>query len=268
MKQFVLPALLLMSTTLAYGVNPLLEEEVTVERRYNPLKSHFFVGVNFEGMKYFTPFEFPGDKKKIKPKDQDLWGGRLTFGGDIYLGAGFNTTTRLEAYYVGTLFSEVLNGGSQDADVKFAHTKKHSQVFGAEASQSIGYLFNMKTKNPIMDEWAYLTVEPFIEAGIGGARAYNRIDYKYELAGTDEAYKLRVNDDLVNAKLSAGINFTASNSFYFFIKATQNRFDISKRKTKQIVRINGSGTDVRSNPDLGDNIDVITTYAVGGGYKF
>lgn len=266
-KLFLLSALITWSS-LSLGANPILESEVIENNRYNPRKSHFFIGVNFEGMKMPTAFEFSGVKSNFKPKDQELWGGRLTFGGELYLGAGFMTTTRLEGYYMGTLFSETLNGGTQDADVKFAYTKKHSQVFGGEASQSLGYIFNMKTKNPIMEEWSYLTVEPFIEFGVGVGRAYNNINYKYELETTDELYKLKVNDDLINSKIAFGVNFTSSHGFYFFLKATQNRFDIKNQKSRQVVRINGSGTDVVTNPKFDDKIHTNMTYAIGGGYKF
>lgn len=268
MKKISLAFAFMAYSAFSFGANPILEDEITDNNRYNPRKSHFFIGANFEGMKMPTPFDFQGAKKDLKPRDQDLWGARLTFGGELYLGAGFMTTTRLEGYYMGTLFSETLNGGSQDADVKFAYTKKHSQVFGGEASQSLGYVFNMKTKNPIMEEWSYLTVEPFIEAGFGVGRAYNNVNYKYELAGTDELYKLKVNDDLTNAKLAIGINFTSSHGFYFFLKATQNRFDITNKKSRQVTRINGSGTDVVTNPKFDDKIHNNTTYAIGGGYKF
>lgn len=268
MKKISLSLALMTYSAFSFGVNPILQDEIIDNTRYNPRKSHFFIGANFEGMKMPTPFEFTGVKKELKPRDQDLWGARLTFGGELYLGAGFMTTTRLEGYYLGTLFSETLNGGKQDADVKFAYTKKHSQVFGGEASQSLGYVFNMKTKNPILEEWSYLTVEPFIEAGVGVGRAYNNINYKYELAGTDELYKLKVNDDLTNSKLAVGVNFTSSHGFYFFLKATQNRFNITNKKTRQVARINGSGTDVVTNPKFDDKIHTNTTYALGGGYKF
>lgn len=241
----------------------------TLKRReeYIPLESHWLVSYGFEGMKYPTLFEFTGAKDSFSPGEAELYGGRLGFGGEIYLGAGVFTTTKVEGYYMGTLFSEVLNGGTEDEEVKFAYTKETGQIWGFDASQSLGYMFDMKTKNPFMEEMTYLTVEPFIEAGIGIASAYNRINYSYVLAGTDEEYRLRVEDKLVNAKLGIGVNFTASSAFYFFVKVTQNRYDITDREAYKLERT-GGGPNVTSNPELDDSIDTITVYALGGGYKF
>lgn len=237
------------------------------DRFFNPRKSHWLTSFGFEGMKYPTFNDFNGVKDNFAPNEQELWGGRIGVGGELYLGLGLITTTKIEGYYMGTLFSRELNGGAKDEDVKFAFTKRTGQVYGADASQAIGFLFDMKTKNPFMDEWTYLTVEPFVEAGIGVARGYNRLSYKYDLGNTDEAYRLRVVDELANAKLAAGINFTSSSGYFLYIKATQNRYSITSRKADQVRRDNG-GSDTATKPDFGDKIDPITVYAIGGGYKF
>lgn len=237
------------------------------DERFNPLESHWVTSFGFEGMKYETVNTFSGDRKNFKPNDAEFWGGRIGLGGEIYLGAGILTTSKIEGYYVGTLFSRVLNGGAEDADVKFAYTKKTGQVYGVDASQSLGFIFDMKTKNPIMEEWTYLTVEPYIEVGIGAAKAYNRINYSYVLNPVDEQYRLRVTDELVNAKVGVGINFTSTTGYFLYIKATQNRYDITDRKAYELRR-NTGGPNVTSKPDLDDKIDAITVYAIGGGYKF
>lgn len=263
---------LLVSAPLFADVSPvetpaLVTEAPAEEKDFNPYKSHWLTTFGFEGMKYETFNDFQGVKKNFSPNEQELWGGRIGVGGEIYLGAGIMTTTKIDGYYMGTLFSRVLNGGDEDENVKFAFTKKTGQIFGAEASQALGFVFDMKTKNPFMDEWTYLTVEPYIEAGIGVAKAYNRLNYQYNLASTNEAYRLKVEDELTNAKLAVGINFTSSTGYFLYMKATQNRYDITDRKATKLQRDNG-GTDVRTKPDLGDKIDPITTYAIGGGYKF
>lgn len=237
------------------------------DERFNPLESHWITSFGFEGMKYGTMTEFSGAKKNFSPDDAELWGGRIGFGGEIYLGAGIITTSKVEGYYMGTLFSQVLNGGTEDEDVKFAYTKKTGQIYGLDASQALGFIFDMKTKNPFMEEMTYLTVEPYIEIGAGAASAYNRINYSYVLATTDEQYRLRVSDKLVNAKVGIGINFTSSSGYYLYIKATQNRYDITDRDAYKLERT-GGGPNVTSKPDLDDKIDAITVYAIGGGYKF
>jgi hypothetical protein len=245
---------------------PVMTTEVVEDHDFNPRKSHWLTTFGFETLQYPTFYEFEG-KKNFSPGKQELFGGRIGFGGEIYLGAGLMTTSKIEAFYLGTLFSRTLNGGAEDEDVKFAFTKKTGQLFGAEASQSLGFMFDMKTKNPFIDEWAYLTVEPFIEAGIGQAMALNKLNYSYNLATTDESYKLRVRDELLNAKLAFGINLTSRSGYYLTLKVTQNRFDLRKREARQLIKENGQG-EVSSVPDFGDKIDMITTYAIGGGYKF
>lgn len=247
----------------------LVSENMSVRRNFNPRASHWLTTFGFEGMKYKVPFDFDGVKRNFSPTQQEYWGGRLGLGGEVYLGGGFNTVSKVEAYYMGTLFSQTLNGGDVDTDVKFAYTKKTGQILGLDASQSIGMIFDMKTKNPIMGDWSYMTVEPYIEAGIGMAQAYNRVNYSYELATTNEDYKTVIRDNLTNARIGAGINFTASSGFFFYMKATQNRYDITMRKTDLFQRDN-SGT-ISNGPTIKDKnvkIEPITIYAIGGGYKF
>lgn len=251
---------------------PVVTTEAPKEDRvFNPRKSHWLTSFGFEGLKYEAPFNFKGDQKNFKPSSQDFWGGRFGFGGEIYLGAGFNTTTKVEAYYVGTLFSRVLNAGPNDEDEEFSYSKRSGQLYGVDVSQSLGFLFNMKTKNPFLDEWTYLTVEPYVEAGIGKAWAYNRVNYNYDTGpapGTQEGYKASVEDELLNARIGGGINFTSNTGYFLYLKATVNTFDITSRKIKEYTRPNhGTGSTVEK-ADNNAKINAITSYALGGGYKF
>lgn len=264
--------LLFLSTSIFAQETPVLTTDETKDhKKFEPYKSHWLVAFGFEGMKYEVPFDFTGERKTIEPGDQELWGGRLGLGGELYLGSGFMTTTKVEAYYVGTLFARKLNAGPDDEEEEFGSTKRTGQVLGFDISQSIGYMFNMKTKNPVMDEWAYLTVEPFIEAGIGMGWAFNRIDYEYDTGptpGVREAYKQRVRDTLLNARIGGGVNFTGNNGYFFFIKGFVNTFDISERKVETFTKPNQLGGDDESETLKDVNIDPVITYAIGGGYKF
>lgn len=248
----------------------LVTEDITIERIHNPRKSHWLSTFGFEGSKYDVPFSFSGQEKSFKPNQQELWGGRIGFGGEIYLGAGFNTVSKVEGYYMGTLFSRVLNAGPEDDDIEFAYSKRTGHIYGVDASQSIGFMFDMKTKNPFMDEWAYLTVEPYVEAGIGMARAYNRVNYSYDTGpgNVQERYKSSVNDELLNARIGAGINFTSTSGYFLFLKATVNRYDITERKTKTYTQANGTPGSSVETTDKNAKIDPVTVYAIGGGYKF
>lgn len=254
------------------STGPVLTTETPKENeRFNPRESHWLVSFGFEGLKYEVPSDFSGARESFQAKEQELWGGRIGVGGEIYLGAGFNTTTRVEGFYVGTLFTRRINAGPEDTDIDFAYTKRSGNVWGFEASQSIGFLFNFKTKNPFLDEWAFLTVEPFIEAGVGKAWAYNRLAYDYNTntpPGVNEGYRQRVEDDLVSAKFGGGVNLTSSTGYFLYLKGFVNTFDIIERKTTTYTRPDqGVGTTV-SETSKNAKIDPIVTYALGGGYKF
>lgn len=269
MNKLILLALLVTSPLFA---QVLITEEPEVEKKFNPYKSHFITYFGFEGLKYEVPFSFTGDRKSFSPHDQDLWGGRIGIGEEIYLGGGISTTTKIEGYYVGTLFSQAINSGPDEDSVEFAFTKKTGQVYGVDASQSLGFIFDMKTKNPFLQEWAYLTVEPYVEFGMGVASAYNRINYAYDTGTTptaaQESYRLRVIDQIVNTKVGGGVNFTSSDGYFFFMKATVNRFDILKRKSEGFSQPTGQPTELIDTTDKSVKMDPITVYAIGGGYKF
>lgn len=252
------------------GNSPVMTTEVPKEKRnFNPLESHWVTSYGFEGMKYDTDFNFDGEEKSFSPGEIELWGGRIGLGGEIYLGAGFLTTSKVEGYYNGTLFNRVLNAGPEDDDVEFAYSKITGQVYGIDISQSIGYIFDMKTYNPL-GEWTYLTIEPYVEVGVGRAWSYTKVNYNYNTgATTNEGYKKRSEDELVNARFGGGINFTANTGFFFYIKAHVNSFDITKRESEEYKRPDQAPTGTTTSTESTDaKIDPKTTYAIGGGYKF
>lgn len=242
------------------------------EEDFNPRKSHWLTTFGFEGLKYEVPAEFDGALKDVKSYQQELWGGRVGFGGEIYLGANINMSTRVEGFYAGTLFTKIETEnseiGSDDLEIS---RRKTGNIWGVEAIQTLGLVFDFKTKNPFMDDWAYLTIEPFVEAGVGKAWVYNKLSYEYVRSGaTDvaEEYRVRVNDELTNTRFGGGFNFTSRSGYFLYIKAFVNNYLVDKRKVKTYARPNnGSGNTTSSIPDDVE-IDPVTTYAIGGGYKF
>lgn len=247
------------------------ERETDEKEFYYERKSRWVTTFGFENTKYPTIFTFEG-RKDFKPDDKELWGGRAGFGGEIYLGAGFVTRSMIEGYYLGTLFSRVLNGGDEAADVEFAFTKQTGQILGGDASQSLGWMFNFRTKNPFMETWSYMTLEPFVEAGIGKAWAYNRLNYSYDTGTTptsaQEQYRLRVRDDLLTARVGAGIQLASRKGFFLTLKATVNRYEVTQRKIQGFSQPNGAGVTDRSSDPKDVKIDPIVIYHLGGGYKF
>lgn len=243
-----------------------IETDVDDKKEFNPRASHWYTTFGFEAMEYELPFEFVGTKKKFHKEKRQLYGGRLGFGGEIHLGGGIMTSTRLEGYYMGTLFESVQSADPGGPDEDVATIKDAGQIFGADAVQTLSYLWDFQAKNPFMDTYSYMTIEPFIEAGIGKAQAFNKKDYNYDTSikeGYDQSFK----DDLTNVKLGAGINLTSRQGFFLFLKATQNRYDIAKRTTKGFSKQDGQGQQqVGSNPST--KLDPIMVYSLGGGYKF
>lgn len=244
-------------------------------KAYNPLEGHWIANFGFESIKYELPFQYTGVKESFEPSEQELFGGRLGIGREFYLGKGFMTTTRVEGFYVGTLFAKYKTAAPDVENVRFASSKKTGQILGIEASQSLSHIFNMKTKNPFMEEWTYLTVEPFIEGTLGIAQAFHKLNYTYDtvqggVAGdtVDESYRHRVGDNLLSTRLSLGVIFTSNSGFFLSLKATQTAWNVTKRKEDGFRKENG-GSEVRFSESPNNvDMDTVTSYAVGGGYKW
>jgi hypothetical protein len=251
-----------------------IEADVDERKKFNPRESHWISSLSFEYSKYETipeDYEFSG-RSDFENGYQQMGGGRLGFGGEIYLGGGFVTRSMVEAYYLGNLFTKILNGGGEAEDVEFAYTKKTSQLVGGDASQSLGWMFDFKTKNPLVGEWSYMTGELYVEAGIGKAWAYNRTSYNYDTGtaptAAQESYEITVRDDLLNARIGAGLNLTSRSGFFFSLKATVNRYEITQRKIEGFTQENGQSRTDFNDTDKNAKIDPVIIYAMGGGYKF
>ena len=248
--------------------NQVLEKKVEEDKSFNARKSHWYSTFGFEAMEYDLPFQYSGAKESFKEEKRKLYGGRLGFGGELYLGAGFMTSTRVEGYYMGTLFEKAKTADPGLADDDIATVKNTGQIFGADAVQTLSYLFDLRVKNPFMDSYSNMVIEPFVEAGIGRAQAWNKKDYNYDIPGqTEEEYDQSFKDDLTNVKVGGGINITSSQGFFLYLKATQNRYDINKRTTKGYSYPNG-GTPTPVNGNAPTKLDPIMVYSLGGGYKF
>lgn len=249
---------------------PVITTEAPKDDRYIVhKKSHWITTFGFEGLKYELPFEFRGVKKNFKDRDQELYGARLGIGGQLHLGAGIVTTSKIEGFYNGTLFSKVQNAGPEDDDEDVAQVKRNGGIYGAEISQQLGFIVEFRTKNPFMDEWAYLTFEPFVEAGLGVAQAYNSVSYYYDSAGViDEGYRQRISDKLTNAKIGAGFNLTGRSGFFMYARGTVNRFDITERKIRNYIKQDQQAPVTDSQTIKDAKMDPVTIIAIGGGYKF
>jgi len=270
-KLFIFLIVLLNSLTLFSAEENLLVASEPDQKVYNPRSSHLYSIYVFDTIKFKDPFEFNGEKKVIKPREQELYGGRIGFGGEVYLGGGLMTSTKLEGFFNGTLFSQVLNGGPNDESVKFAYFKKTASHYGAEISQSLSMLFDFKTKNPFLGTMSYLTLEPFVEAGLGASRLVRRVNYQYDTGlsptAARESYKRNIKDSFRTTKLSIGINLISTSGFFLFIRATQNQF-LSTSRDDRTVQLPNGGVVSSSSNNTKEDYKNIMSYTLGGGYKF
>lgn len=238
---------------------------------FNPYESHWYTTLGFEAMEYNLPFSYTGDRESFKEEYRALYGGRIGVGGELYLGAGFMTSTRLEGYYMGTLF-ESAKTADPEVDEDVATVKDSGQIYGGDIVQTLSFMWELKTKNPLMGDMTYLTVEPFVEAGIGRAWAYNQKEYSYDSGScptcVQEEYDQSFTDELTNVKFGGGINFTARSGFFLTLKVTQNQYDITKRKTKGYYYADDDTRTTINDSDPDKALDSIMVYSLGGGYKF
>ncbi len=264
----IIPLIVLFSSPVIFA-NETVRTELQNRYGYTPRGNHWISTFGFETTKYPTAYNFNGAKQTYRPNEIELFGGRLGFGGEIYLGKGFHTATKLEGYYFGSLFSKKKTASPEFKDVTTSSRKDTSSLYGGDISQTLSFMFDMKTKNPFMGEWTYLAVEPFVEAGIGMGRAHNRRKYITDLASVNEQYKASVSDEFTTTKLAVGINFISTSGYFLYLKATQYDYNINKRTIKSYSQPNGQA-GVQSPKETLKNVstDPAMVYAIGGGYKF
>jgi hypothetical protein len=254
-----------------YSQTPVITSDMkSDEKAFNPREGHWITTFGFETVNYQVPFEFTGERENFRPGEQELYGGRLGIGREFYLGAGLHISTKIEGYYMGTLFEKVVNAAPEEVNEEFAFTKKTGQIYGGNVVQTLGFMFNIKTKNPFMDEMTFLSIEPFFEAGLGVARAYNRRNYLFDTGptGVQEGYKLRIVDEIATQHMGGGINFTSSSGYFLYLKSTVHTLDVTKRKLNGFSRPDGQAPIDLSATQKKVETDPVTIYAIGGGYKF
>lgn len=256
-----------------FGVRGIAPESVSTAKvdedddSFNHRKGNWVGTFGFENTKYTLPFAFQGDEASFKEEDRELWGGRLGFGREFYLGWGFLFGARLDGYYLGTLFEDA-ETANPEFDIDVASEKNNGHMYGGDAIAHLGWMFDFKTKNPFLGEMTYLAIELFGEAGVGRGRAYNRKNYFFK-AATDEEYDIIVEDDYTSQIVSGGINILSTSTGAFLnLKVSTVALDITERKIRGTSRPNGQAAtnlkDTIKNPDT----DPITIFTLGGGIKF
>lgn len=265
-------------TNLSDSMTPTVVTEIEKPEGFEFKKSHWQSIFAFENFKYQTPFNYVSSKGKSIYNDSkiDLYGARLGFGHELYLFGGLSTTSRIEGFYTGTAFGKN-KSADPDFAVQYANSKAWAQNIGFDVSQSLSYIMEVKTKNPFMDEVSRFTIEPFVEAGIGASQFMSKASFHYDTTaagspgGYKDDYRHKITDNIVNARIGAGFNVTALSGFFMFARVTQNRFNVTSRKSEGYSDLNGTVVDIGQRDKAADKnvkLDPVTMFTIGGGYKF
>lgn len=251
------------------------EEVLEDDKVYNPKKNHWVTSYGFDYIKYEVPWVFEGTKKNFREKKQELFGLNIGAGREFHLGGGTLTATKFNAFFRGATINNVKTADPNIEDQEFAQGKRIGQMLGGEISQSLSFQFDYKAKNPIMGDMFYLTFEPFVEAAIGYAEAFNKMNYGYDTSdgsggtsGINEAYRHSIKDIMTTRRVSAGFNITSSQSYYFFTKFSLYQLDNLSRRQKGFERQDDQAQQDLVFNDEKPGVQTTTAFTIGGGYKF
>ena len=239
---------------------------------FNHRKSNWVSMFGFETVKYTLPLEFTGASDYFKEKERDLYGARLGFGREFYLGWGFLLQGRLDGYYMGTLFEGIQTADPEFPGTEISNEKDTGSYYGADAVAHLGWMFDYKTKNIFLGDMTYMAMELFVEAGVGKGASYQRKEYNFDADSVDQ-YDFIMQDEFTTNSIAAGINILSTSSGFFLnLKATQVNISLDKRKIREKKLEGGApgssaGAFVKRTDNDAD-IDPVTIIAVGGGYKF
>ena len=246
-------------------------DEMQAESDFNHRKSNWVASFGFEGTRYEIPYEFDGDEANFDTEERELWGGRLGFGRDFYLGGGLIFGARLEGYYMGTLFTDAKTA-DPEFDLDVASEKNNGHVYGADAIAHLGWMFDFQTKNPFLGEMTYLAFELFVEAGIGKGKSYQNKNYRFDAApATDERYNMIMEDEFTSAIASAGLNvLSTTTGAFLYLRASRVSQSIDKREIRGKSQPNGqAAVDLSEQSyDKSPDTDPLHIFALGGGLKF
>jgi hypothetical protein len=133
-------------------------------------------------------------------------------------------------------------------------------------------MFDYKTKNIFLGDMTYMAMELFVEAGVGKGTSYQRKEYNFK-ASQKDVYDFIMQDEFTTNSIAAGINFLSTSSGFFLnLKATQVNISLDKRTIRE-KKLEGGATTADAGgfvkrTDNNADIDPVTIFAIGGGYKF
>ena len=246
---------------------PYLGRDMERVNVYNPKKSNWVTSFGFEGQGLPVERSFQGQGKSFQDKNELLMGARLGIGRDFYLGAGFNTRTQLDGYFVGTIFEPKKAVTGEDSSASNSFTQKQGNIFGGEISQVLSFITEFNAPVFIGEHKIKMYFEPFIEAGIGIGKSVFRFDYRMKTSTLDEEYRKVMDNTFISQRLSVGMNFISKSGYFLTLKASQVAHQISDSKSYEMAG-NGGALSRRDIDQKNDTINLSYSYYLGGGYKW
>lgn len=269
---FILFLLSFSLSLIAADADPKVSTDIPNEEdKFDPNKSHLEVYYGFNNFNYSIPFPvYAGTTKNIVDPNFQTFGPRIGLGTQIYLFSGFSLMPRIDGYYSG-----LVNGKDQvarnTAGSVISSKRQVAQMYGGDASLALGWQFEMKSRNPFLKEMFRLTVQPFVEVGMGRSSGLYMYQYHYDDTSKLEDYNVTIKDSLKQSHAALGFNLTARSGFFFYYRLSVNKFVALERKQSGSLFTNGnSGTPSSADRAVQKNVslDSITSHAIGGGYRF
>lgn len=227
-------------------------------------KGKWFIKNGLEYIKYRSTFPaFKGKHEDFKKnEEEDIFGYGLSFGREVYFGAGISSSISIGGFYSKTLNKE-LGQAAENIDLEIANIRRGHQILNYEGLLSLNYLFD----NKVVD------IQPFIEGAIGVGSAKVEKEYRrrpVENAAAAENYNVVTEENYAYTKISLGLNVILFNGLTSFFKVSSTLMNINERKTVGNSNIFGT-TSVVDHSNKEKKLDesvTMTMASIGMGYMF
>jgi hypothetical protein len=230
-----------------------------------PLKSSWIFTFAGEQGRYHIPWNYTPptgatNLKSYSPDSRTFTGGRLGFGREFNPFGGLLMATKLEAYYMGTLFTSAQTA-SPEVDLDISSAKRSGQLAGADLVQTLGYSFPFSMRDLFFRQMTAMRFEPFAEVGLGRAWAFNKLQYSDQRG---PSYEHTFRDVLSNMRMGFGFNLVSNQNYFMFVRASVNNYSITDRRIHRQTQAGVDPTVTQTDAEMAP----IMIYSLGGGLKF
>jgi hypothetical protein len=235
--------------------NFLMDTFDTVSPKVN--RSHFFMTVGPEMLKYKTSHSFEGSYQRYFPEDSRTYlGANLGVGYRLKISGGFNTATTLSANYLAKKDRKIRKAAKNYPHPVLDSVENHL-VYGAHIAQSLEYKFNPS---------GMLAIAPFVQIGIGAGKSDSSIDYYYDDTINKEFYRVNIEEDLIFQTVSVGFYLMSINGLMSVFRVQKNAITIGTRDSSGLYKLaSGSDTKVSNSEKIDGNRDDWSVSVTMGG---